>query len=141
MATATKNPYADYTKVFSDLKMPQLDMSGFFQVQRRNIEAFSAANQVLAESLQALSRRQAEIMQEQVEFALKAMKEVMSSGTPEAGVSKQTDYAKSVVSQSLNGFRELTEMASKSNVEVLDVLSERVVKSFEEFGDAVKKAA
>lgn len=141
MVSATKNPYADYTKAFSDLKLPQLDLSGFFQVQRRNVEAFSAANQVLAESLQALSRRQAEIMQEQVEFALRTMKEVLSAGTPEAGVSKQTDYAKNIVAQSINGFRELTEMASKSNVEVIDVLSERVVKSFEEFGDAVKKAA
>lgn len=135
------NPFGDFTKLFSEFKMPNLDMTNIFQVQRRNIEAFSAANQVLAESLQALSRRQTELLQEQIEVFLKTAKDVLSAGTPEAGVAKQADYTKKVVTHSLNSFRELTEMASKSNVEVLDVLSERVVKSFEEIGDAVKKAA
>lgn len=138
---AANKSYQDFSKMFAEFKMPAVDMTGYLAVQRRNAEAFSAASQVVAESLQALSRRQVEIMQEGVEAWLKTTKDILSAGSAEAGVAKQADYAKNVVAQSLNGFRELTEMASKSNVEVLDVLSDRVVKSFEEFGAVVKKAA
>jgi phasin family protein len=143
-ANTTKNaanPFGDFTKLFSEYRLPVVDMSNFFNIQRRNIEAFSAASQVFAESVQALSRRQAELVQDHVEQLLKTTKDVLSAGSPEAGAAKQADYAKSLMANSFNSFRELAEMASKSNVEVMDVLSNRAVKNIEELGEAVKKAA
>ncbi|MBI1276259.1 phasin family protein [bacterium] len=133
--------FPDYSKMFAEFRLPSVDFTSFFNIQRRNMEAFSAAHQVLAESFQALSRRQAELMQEQLEGVLKNAKDVLGAGSPEAGAAKQADYAKHWMANSFNNFRELAEMASKSNVEVLDVISNRVVKNIEEFGEAVKKAA
>lgn len=141
MATTKQQTFPDFTKVFADFKVPAVDFTGLFTIQRRNVEALSAANQAVAESVQALSRRQAELVQEQVEEILQTAKEVLSSNSPEAGVAKQADFAKKLMSTSFNNFREVAEMASKSNAEVLDVLSERAMKSIEEINDVVKKAA
>ena len=74
-ANKTNSPFPgsfpDFSKVFAEFRAPALDFTSFFNIQRRNVEAFSAAHQVMAESFQALSRRQAELFQEQVETVLK----------------------------------------------------------------------
>jgi len=140
MAT-NKQAYPDFSKVFEDFKVPSMDFSNVFEMQRRNIEALSAANQAMAESFQTISRRQAELMQEQVEDMLKTSKDVASANSPEAGVAKQAEFTKKWLTQSLNNFREIAEMANKSNAEIMDVLSDRTVKSMDEMNSAAKKAA
>ncbi len=141
MTTSKTKNYADFMKSFSDFTVPAMDFNSFFALQRRNIEAFSAANQVVSEGVQAISRRQAEIMQAQIEDMLKTAREVLSSGSPEASATKQADYAKALLEQSMVYAREIAEMASKSNVEALDIINKRVVDSLEDFNGLVKKAA
>jgi phasin family protein len=138
---AFSNPYADFMKQFSEYKMPAFDMNSLFSVQRRNVEAFSAANQLMAESVQAITRRQAEVMRTSMEGMMKASKDVMSSGSPEASSTKQADYAKSIMEESLTNMREISEMAAKSSFEAFDMLNKRTSESIEELNQVVSKAA
>lgn len=145
----TQNPFADLFKNFSDMKapsMPTLDMSQWMSMGRKNAEALTAAGQTLAESAQAITRRQAEIARTQVEKSLKTAKEMLVNGSPEINTTKQVEYAKSLFESSLNNLREVGELVTKSGFEAFDVLNRRAAQSLEEIsslkpGASKKKAA
>lgn len=126
---------------FSDMFKNMMDFNQVFTTQRRNIEALSAANQVVVESAQAIARRQAEVARENVESALKASKEMMTISTPEANISRQADLARSFFETALSNLREIGEMATKSSFEAFDVLNKRAAETLEEISRASGAAA
>ena len=125
-----------YNNAFTDMFKNSFDFNQFFSTQRRNIEALSAANQAIVEGAQAISRRQAEVIRDNVESVLKASKDLMTGGSPEQSVTKNADLAKSIFENSLSHLREITETATKSSFEAFDVLRERTAARLEEFGKA-----
>src|SRR4051812_30087471 len=122
------NPNYAFTEMFKNA----FDFNQLFSTQRRNIEALSEANQVVVEGAQAVSRRQAEVIRENVESVLKASKDIFTNGTPEANISKQSDLAKSIFENTLSNLREITEMVTKSGFEAFDVLNKRAAETMEE---------
>src|SRR5690606_9575060 len=85
--------YNEVFKNFGDFKTPAFDFNSLFEVQRRNIEALTAANQVVAEGAQAIARRQAETLRNNVDQVLNASKDMVSGGTPEINVEKQANLS------------------------------------------------
>ncbi len=131
----------NYANAFGDMFKNSFDFNQLFNAQRRNIEAFSAANQVVVESAQAISRRQAEIARDSVENALKASKDMFTSGTPETNMAKQADFAKSWFEDALSNLREVTEMVTKSGFEAFDMINRRCAESMEECSRAASNAS
>ena len=84
----------NYTNPFNDMLKNTFDYNQFLTTGRRNLEAASEASQAIVESAQAISRRGAEIARESVEGAMKASKDIFTSGTPETNIAKQTEFAK-----------------------------------------------
>lgn len=125
-----------YNNPFADLFKNSFDFNQLFSTQRRNIEAFSAANQAFVEGVQAVSRRQAEVIRENVEDVLKASKDLMTSGTPETNLTKQGELAKTIFENTLANLREVTEMVTKSGFEAFDVLNKRAAETLEEISKA-----
>jgi phasin family protein len=134
------NPFADMFKN-NDMFKNAVDFNQAFSAQRRNIEAASEVNQIAVENAQAFSRRQAEIARETVESVLKASKDIMTSGSPEASMSKNAQAAREFFENSLANLREMTEMVTKSGFEAFDVLNRRAAESLEEMSHASVKAA
>lgn len=132
-----QNP-SDFFKAWTDFKMPTFDAGSFTAAQKRNLEALSAANQVVTESIQAISRRQAEVMRTNVENMLKASKEIWTSKSPETNTAKQAELAKSIYESAVSNAREISEMASKSSLEAFDIISKCTADCI---CDASKKAA
>jgi phasin family protein len=132
-----QNP-SDFFKAWTDFKVPAFDVSSFSAAQRRNMEVLSAANQVITESVQTISRRQAEVMRANVENVLKASKEIWTNKSPELNTAKQAELAKSLYESAVSNAREVSELASKSSMEAFDLISKRAAESFSEIG---KKAA
>ena len=63
------NPFAnmdpskfDLTKMMSEFKLPGIDMETLMETQRKNIEAVTQANKVAVEGMQAIAKRQAEML-------------------------------------------------------------------------------
>lgn len=139
-----KNPFADYMKMFSDFKAPAFtpafDMNKVMNISRRNAEAFSAAGSVVAESVQAISRQQAESARRNVETMLKTAKDMMVTGSPEINTTKQAELTKAMFETSMNNFREMSEMVTKSMFEASDVLNKRAAESMEEMSSLAKAA-
>lgn len=142
-----QNPFADMMKQFTNFtaptmptmpSMPNLDINKVMNAGRRNMEACSAATQAMAESVQTISRRQAELARAQVEKTLKTAKDMLVNGSPEINTTKQVEFAKNMFETSLNNMREVGELVTKSGFEVFDVLNRRAAESLEEITGAEK---
>ncbi len=138
MATTAKTQQ-DFWKSFTDFKAPVMDVNSIINTQRRNIEAFSAANQVFAEGVQAATKRQAEAIRENVESAIAATKDILTSNSPESNTTKQMSLVKDWYESSIETAREVAEMVSKSSNEALELISKRANESWEEFSKTAKK--
>lgn len=145
---ATQNPYADVMKFwqqgFQNFQTPQVstfDIGQAVSFGRRNAEAVTAAGQAVSESVQAISRRQAELARAHVEKVLKTTKDMLVNGSPEINTGKQVELAKTVFESSLNNLREVTELVTKSGFEVFDVLNKRATESIEEISGLGQQAA
>ncbi|ACI99291.1 MULTISPECIES: phasin family protein [Rhodospirillales] len=150
---ASKNPFFDFdmskfmdpakfmdvTKMMGDFKVPGVDLDQMMQAQRKNIEALTAANQLAFEGLQAVMRRQVEILRQSMEEASSSVSDMMAAGTPEEKVAKQTELVKAAFEKALTNMKEMAEMVAKSNTEAAEVLSNRVKESLEELKVAVSK--
>ena len=137
--------YADYNRYFGDFsKLWQngkaFDVEGFVASQRKNVEALTTANQVAFEGVQALVRRQAEIVRENVEELTKITRELTAAGSPEDKLAKQTQLAKEAFENALGHVRELTGLVQKSSSQAVDVLSKRVADNLDEVKAALTKA-
>ena len=118
--------------MFSEFKIPGFDMQSLVATQRRNIEAVNTANQLAVEGIQAVMRRQTEIMKSMVEESSIVLKDLMTQGAPEQKIAQQTELVKSAFEKALANLRELTEMVAKSNTEAADVLTKRIGESLTE---------
>lgn len=131
----------NYTNNLADLFKNNFDYTQLLSTGRRNLEAASEASQAVVENVQAISRRQAEIARTSVEGALKASKDIFTSGTPETNIAKQAAYAKDAFEGALANLREVSEMAAKSCFEIFDVITSRASESIEELSKAAGAAA
>ena len=131
----------DFSKFFVNGKAPSFDFDAVFALQRKNVEAFTAANQLAFDGIKAVAQRQAEIARRAFEEFGKVTKELTAAGTPEDKFAKQADLAKNAFEDALVNVRETYETLQKSQSEAVDVLSKRVVANFEEVKAAVTKVA
>lgn len=138
----TGNPFLEFdlSKVLSDFKAPGVDIDAIMAAQRKNIEAVTAANQLAVEGLQAILRRQAEIVRQSMEEAGSMVSDVMAAGSPEEKAAKQAELVKTAFEKALANVKELAEMVAKSNTEAADVLTKRVSESLDEVKAAIAKS-
>lgn len=139
-----KQSFLDYdmTKAFAGFSIPGFNVEAVMASQRKNVEAFSQANQLAIEGVQAFARRQVEIARETLEEASALFREFSQPGAPQEKLAKNTELAKVSFEKSLATAKELTELVAKANTEAFNVLTKRVTESFEEIRDvAAVKAA
>lgn len=130
------NAFAEWTKVFGDLKTPTLDVNQLISHYRRNAETGSAVIQIATASTQEIARRQAEIIRSNAEQALKASKDLVGNSSPETAAAKQADFAKNWLEYNVNSARELVELGTKSAQEVFDIVNKHISEQVKEFSDA-----
>jgi phasin family protein len=127
------NPFAeiDYTKIFTDFKMPGINADQIADSYRKNVEAISAASQVAVEGMQAVIKRQSEIM-----------REYSAPTSPEEVASKQAEIAKHAYETTLAHLKEISDLITKSNSESIELINKRVTEMLDEVkGLAAKKKA
>lgn len=129
-----ENPFLniDFQKMMMDFKMPGIDADALMNAQQKNIEAITSANQLAAEGLQAIGKRQAELFQQAVEESQKTLGDLMTQGAPEDRIAKQAETVKTTIERTVTNLREISEMLAKSNQEAFDVINKRITESLEE---------
>jgi len=146
MASNDTSPFApfdfskiDVQKMFADFKVPSVDVPELLNAQQKNIAALTQANQHVVEGLEALARRQLEILQQAMKGAADAAKQVVVTRGPKEAAAKQAELAKAAFEQAVANMRDMAEMVSKSNNKAFDVISKRVTEGLEELKQRAQK--
>ena len=136
-----KNPFADFdfTKFFDAAKVPGVDMESLVAAQKKNVEAMIGANQIMAEGVQAVFRRQAEVAQSAAQEFQNHAGAMMACASNEERFAKQAAFAKAGFEQSAQAGTEIADLFRKSQTEAFDVLKRRVAEGMDEIKD--RKAA
>ena len=116
------NPFGDVKKMIEQFKMPGVDMTAIVDARRKDIEALVAANAAAFEAMQALGRKQTEMMAQ----AMQGMQAAAKSAAGSVGDSvKQTEVARKAFEKTLADMKELAEMARASQADALAHLTKR----------------
>ena len=129
--TNTGMPFVDVTKLLEQFKLPGIDMNAIMQARRKDMEALAQANQIAYETMQALARREAEILQQTMSEWQGAMAG-MAGKNPAELAAKGTELASQAFGRALANMRELAEMASKSQTQTYEVLNKRFQENLED---------
>ena len=131
----------DVSKAFAGFNLPAVDAESMMATQRKNLEAFTQANQLAVEGVQAVTRRQVEIAREAFEGASAALREFTQPSAPEDRIAKHAELAKQAFEKGLANARELTELFAKANSEAFDVITKRFSESLDEIRAQAKSKA
>lgn len=115
-------------------------MKEMMESSRRSIQACTEAQQIAAQSLQAIMQRQSEILSQMVQNSSAVAKEVMDEGTPEEKIARSAELIREAYEKTINNYREVGDIASKSAREAMDVLNGRVATAFEEIQTTAEDA-
>jgi phasin family protein len=124
------------TKGFS---LPGFDIGAVFDMQRKNIEAFTAASQTFTQGLQTVAKRQSEIARQQVEQFQSLLSTAAPTAKVEDNLVKQADLVKAAYEKNVSNARELQDILTKVTTEASDILSRRVVASLDEIKSVAQK--
>ncbi len=128
-----------FSKLLKNYKLPGVDMDAIVANQRKNVEALTSANRVTLEGVQAVIKRQVEIVQETMNEASKAYESVSKAGSPTEAAAKQVELVKEAFERALSNARELAEMVSKAQQEATNAINSRIAESLDEYKDIVLK--
>jgi len=138
-----KQSFLDYdvTKAFAGFTIPGFNVEALMATQRKNVEAFTQANQLAIEGAQAFARRQVELARAALDDAPALFREFSQPGAPQERFVKNAELAKATFEKSLATAKELTELVTKANTEAFNVLTKRMTESFEEIRDVTAPKA
>ena len=119
--------------------VPNFDFGTIFDIQRKNIEAFTAASQTFSQGLQTVAKRQSEIARQQMEQFQSLLTTAAPTAKVEDNLVKQADLVKAAYEKNVSNARELQDILSKVTTEASDILSRRVVASLDEIKSVAQK--
>ena len=132
---------AEVSKMFAGFSFPGFDVEALMATQRKNLEAFTQANQLAVEGFQALAKMQVELSRAAMEQASALVRDWAETSTPEVKLQKQAEFAKQALEKGVSNTRELVQLAGKTQTEAFDVLKKRFTESVDEMTSFVKKEA
>ena len=130
----------EMTKMLGQYKMPGVDMDSVVASQKKNVEALVAANRTVIEGVQAVLKRQAEIVQEAMAEITTAAQTLSKAGSsPQEVVAAQVDLVKGGLERTFAGLQEVSQMVAKSQSEATTQINARITTSLDEFKQLVLK--
>lgn len=127
----------DLTKMFSELRMPGVDLNALADYQKRNIEALTAANKVAIDGMQAIMRRQGELARQLMDDSAAAASRLASVPDVRGRMECQVALVKEAIERASAVAREMADMMTNSNAEVTEVLNARLTAALDEVRDAL----
>ena len=138
-----RTPFFDFdvTKMFADFRFRPFDVEAVWAAQRRNLEAFTQANQLAVEGAHALVKRQIEMTQQNFDDLSTLVRDMAQPTSTEDRIAKHTEYTKKVIDKSLSHGREIAALATKAGSEASEVLQKRTAESLDEMRAFACKSA
>ncbi len=130
----------DFTRAFTDAKLPNFDTEALFAAQKKNMDALVEANKAAAAGYQDLFKKQMAIFEETISEAQTQIQEMELKMDSKAAAA-QGEVAKAAFEKAIANMKELAETAQKANSEAYEIVSARVKESVAELrslGDQLK---
>ncbi len=121
-----------FTKMFSDMNLPKVDVDALTASQHKSVEALNVANQMVLDGVRAVAERQSEIIQEAVQKSSNMFQSMGNVANPQEAVEKQIDLAKGSYDKAVKDMNELGSMISKVNADAIAPISARIQEGFAE---------
>ena len=122
------NPFGDFSKILEHFKVPGVDLSALAESGRKDMEALVEANKAAYQGLQALARKQAEMLTE-------AMSKIQQAAKRAAGTSpgtKAADIAREAYHKTLTDMKELADIVRRSQAEAMTKVTDRAIEHLQE---------
>lgn len=132
---------SEMMKPFQMMSIPGMDVSEWVSMQQKNVDALTKANQVLLDGTQQVMEKQMQIMQKAVDEATKAAQDLLEEKDASAQASKRFDLAKDAFTQAVGSLDEVSDIATKSNREAMELIKSRALDAFDELKTIVEKTA
>jgi len=124
------NPFDDVKKMMEQFKMPGVDMAAIMSARQKDIQALIEANKATYEAMQAIARKQTEMLTE----AMQGMQQAAAGGAAGAvgDPAKQGEAVRKAFEKTLADMKELAEMARNSQTDVMALITKRGNEHMEE---------
>lgn len=123
----------DASKMFADFPFRPFDVEAVWAAGRRNVEAWSQANRVAVEGVQALAKRQVEMARQSFEDLTALVGNLSQPVSAEERIAKNTEFAKQAIEKGVAHSREMAMMATRTGSEAAELLHRRANEGLDEF--------
>lgn len=147
-ASRAANPVEDmqkaFTKPLKDMgeRLQNLNLSGaagtIAASGRKDLEALIKANQKSYQGLQAVVKRQTEMLRDSI-TAWQGTVKALPGSDPKEGIAKLDKMGRDAFKQALDDIRELADMAAKSQAEAFEIVRERITSNVDEVKKLLKQ--
>jgi phasin family protein len=122
----------DFNKLFQSFQGLQglqgfqgLNAEAFATAQKRNLETFVQAGQIMASGTQSMVAKQVAALQALTQDGVAAMQAVWGAKDPQVGLKTQFDYATGAQQKAMALAAEIAEIAQKTGQEAFEILRKR----------------
>jgi phasin family protein len=122
------NPFADLTKLMEQFKVPGVDPAAIIEAGRKDMEALVEANKAAYEGLQALARKQGEMLRD----ALQKIQAAVQHAGGKPAEPKPTELAREAYRKILGDMKELADIVRKSQAEAMTKVTDRAIEHLQE---------
>ena len=129
------NAFGDLTKMFEQFKLPGVDTAEIEAARRKDVEALVQANQAAYEGMQALAKKQADMLKQAMEDIQTAVKGAASGGGDHG---KQGELARKAYEKVLSDMQDLAGIARKSQSDAMVSITQRGAQHLEEVKKMMK---
>lgn len=131
-------PRLDLHTLIDNLKLPGIDTKALIESRRKDIEALLEANERAFTGMEALTRKQVEMLAEVMKEWQEGTKELISSDTNAEKVNQLTQQAQKAFGHAINHMIDLAEIASQSHSDVRNILEKRYQDALSELRQSVQ---
>jgi phasin family protein len=141
VATTTHATRADLRALLDKLKLPGIDTKKLLESGRKDIEALIETNDKAFVAVEALTRKQVEMLSEMAKEWQASIKDSVSAAGGTEKLTQASAHAQRAFASALTSMKEMAEIAAKSNHEVLGILNKRFHEGLEELRSSIRKGS
>lgn len=132
-------PFLDLSQMLAGYNVPGVDFDSIIETQRRNIDAFAAANQSAGEVMKTMGRRQVELFREAMEQWQSVAGDIARQSDPGERSRKQAEFAQKSFETAVTAMKEFADLTASAQREAFETVSKRVHESIDEMRGQFEK--
>jgi phasin family protein len=129
-----KTPPLDLRAMLDKLRLPGVDVASLVESRRKDIQALLAANEQAWRGLEAVTRRQGEMLSAAMGGLRENVTEALGTEGTVARVGTVAAHAQAAFDKALADMKELAELSARSQQQVVDTLNKRLREGIGEVG-------